>query len=83
MFNVYFDLLKQSTCWKTALSFAYFATRFECLLPIIVVICSKHLNRFFYAPEIEDRGAYCFCPVCHSVILSFCNSVILSSSLKL
>ena len=32
---------------------------------------------YFYAPEIEDRGAYCFCPVCHSVILSFCNSVIL------
>ena len=26
----------------------------------------------FYAPEIEDRGAYCFCPVRHSVILSFC-----------
>ena len=28
----------------------------------------------FYAPEIEDRGAYCFCPVsfCYSVILSFC-----------
>ena len=26
-----------------------------------------HIN--FYAPEIEDRGAYCFCPVCHSVIL--------------
>ena len=24
----------------------------------------------FYAPEIEDRGACCFCPVCHSVILS-------------
>ena len=24
---------------------------------------------YFYAPEIEDRGAYCFCPVCHSVIL--------------
>ena len=24
----------------------------------------------FYAPEIEDREAYCFCPVCHSVILS-------------
>jgi hypothetical protein len=23
---------------------------------------------FFYAPEIEDQGAYCFCPVCHSVI---------------
>jgi hypothetical protein len=22
---------------------------------------------FFYAPEIEDQGAYCFCPVCHSV----------------
>ena len=26
----------------------------------------------FYAPEIKDRGAYCFCPVCHTVILSFC-----------
>ena len=25
---------------------------------------------YFYAPEIEDRGAYCFCPVCHSVLLS-------------
>ena len=25
---------------------------------------------FFYAPEIEDRGAYCFGPVCHSVLLS-------------
>ena len=24
----------------------------------------------FYAPVIEDRGAYCFCPVCHSVFLS-------------
>ena len=24
----------------------------------------------FYAPEVEDRGAYCFCPVCHSVLLS-------------
>ena len=27
------------------------------------------LKWHFYAPEIEDRGAYCFCPVCHSVIL--------------
>ena len=27
-------------------------------------------NSYFYASEIEDRGAYCFCPVCHSVILS-------------
>ena len=24
----------------------------------------------FYAPEIKDRGAYCFCPICHSVLLS-------------
>ena len=24
----------------------------------------------FYAPEIEDRGAFCYCLVCHSVILS-------------
>jgi hypothetical protein len=33
---------------------------------------------FFHAPKIENReGAYCFCPVCYSVILSFCPSVIL------
>ena len=24
----------------------------------------------FYALEIDDLGAYCFCPVCHSVLLS-------------
>ena len=24
----------------------------------------------FYAPEIEVQGAYCFCPVRHSVLLS-------------
>ena len=23
----------------------------------------------FYALEMEDRGAYCFCPVCHSVLI--------------
>ena len=23
----------------------------------------------FYAPEIEDPWVYCFCPVCHSVLL--------------
>ena len=34
---------------------------------------------YFYTPEIEDRGAYCFCPVCHSVS----HSVILPSSLIL
>ena len=28
--------------------------------------------KHFYAPEIKDRGSYWFCPVCHSVILSFC-----------
>ena len=38
---------------------------------------------FFYAPEIEDRGVYCFCPVCHSVIPSFCHSVLLSETLNL
>ena len=30
------------------------------------------INCVFYAPELEDGRAYCFCPVCHSVILSFC-----------
>ena len=39
----------------------------------VIDACELH----FYAPEIEDRGAYCFCAVCHSVILSFCHSVIL------
>ena len=23
----------------------------------------------FYAPEIKDRGVYCFCPVYHSIFL--------------
>ena len=29
-----------------------------------------NLLRIYYAPEIENWGAYCFCPVCHSVLLS-------------
>ena len=29
-------------------------------------------SAYFYAPEIKDRWAYWFCPVCHSIILSFC-----------
>ena len=37
----------------------------------------------FYAPEMEERGAYCFCPVCHYVIPSFFYSVILSETLTL
>ena len=41
------------------------------------------LDNHFYAPEIEDRGPYCFCPVCHSVILLFCHSVLLSETLTL
>ena len=31
----------------------------------------RNLYEHFYAPEIEDRGAYCFCPVFHSVIPLF------------
>ena len=31
---------------------------------------SQVKQNYFYAPEIEDREAYCFCPVCHSVLLS-------------
>ena len=58
-------------------------------------LCQDCLNRLRGSGEEDflflcprDRrsgggGAYCFCPVCHSVILSFCHSVILSSSLKL
>lgn len=30
---------------------------------------STHLSVGYYAPEIKDRGAYCFC------LVSFCNSV--------
>ena len=37
---------------------------------------------YFYTPEIEDRGAYCFCPVCHFVI-PFCYIVLFSETLTL
>ena len=33
-------------------------------------ILKRKMISSFYAPEIEERGAYCFCPVCHSVIFS-------------
>ena len=32
--------------------------------------CSKSWNNQLTWSYIEDRGAYCFCPVCHSVFLS-------------
>ena len=32
-----------------------------------------HVSLLFYAPEIENQGAYCFCPVCYSVMLSLCH----------
>ena len=35
-----------------------------------IIQSSKRSLWCLYAPKIEDRGAYCFCPVCHSVILS-------------
>ena len=34
-------------------------------------------------PRSKIGGHICFCPVCHSVILSFCNSVLLSETLTL
>ena len=40
----------------------------NCLIPKSLTDNNSH----FYAPEIEDRGAYCFCPIFHSVILLFC-----------
>ena len=49
----------------------------------IMFVYTISVQMFFYAPEIEVRGAYCFCPVRHSVILSFCNSVFLSETLTL
>ena len=36
----------------------------------ISLLAVEIINYFFCAPEIQDRGAYCFCLVCHSVILS-------------
>ena len=47
-------------------------------------VCYSSCGRFlcprdFYALEIEDQGAYCFCPV----ILKFCHSVLLSKTLTL
>ena len=44
--------------------------------PTDLTHCFHNKLTFYYAPEIEDRGAYCFCPVCHSVIPSLCHSVI-------
>ena len=37
-------------------------------------LCPAYLSKFnsvgsVYALEIKDLGAYCFCPVCHSIIL--------------
>ena len=63
---------------------AHFIESLMALMPIflIVELCLINLHwslallikifswKTFYAPEIEDWGAYCFCPVCHSVILS-------------
>ena len=40
----------------------------------------EDIYQTFYAPEIKDQGAYCFCPVCY---LSFCHSVLLSETLTL
>ena len=41
------------------------------------------IEYIFLCPEIEDRREYCFSPVCHSVILQFCHSVLLSETLTL
>ena len=40
-------------------------SKVDCSLNIHMV----YLNNF-YAPKIEDQGAYRFCPVCHIVLLS-------------
>ena len=55
------------------------STLYFCTNRVVVMwsaLKNKHKSKWilvvaiFYAPEIEDRGAYCFCPVCHSVILT-------------
>ena len=33
---------------------------------------------YFYALEIEDRGAYCFCPVCDKIFLLVLNVLTLT-----
>jgi hypothetical protein len=56
---------KASTKALISLSYTYLIMMKSCPR---LSLC--HLLHDFYAPEIKDRGAYCFCPVCHSVILS-------------
>ena len=41
------------------------------------ILSMVHSNHF-YAPEIKDRGAYCFCPVCHSVLFSETLTLLIS-----
>ena len=55
-------------------TFSKFRETWGCILEALMKI-SICFYLSFYAPEIEDRGAYCFCPVCHSVIPSFCHSL--------
>ena len=52
-----------------------FVCLFVCLLSPISTILIRPTQsvtistRFYYAPEIKDRGAYCcFCPVCCNVL---------------
>ena len=44
------------------------------LITLRTVQC-MNVRLFFNSPDIEDRGAHCFCPVFRSVIPLFCNSV--------
>ena len=55
-------------------TFNKFRETWGCILEALMKI-SICFYLSFYAPEIEDRGAYCFCPACHSVIPSFCHSL--------
>ena len=35
-----------------------------------VILIVRKTSRYFYASKIEDRGTYCFCPLC--LFVSFC-----------
>ena len=48
-----------------------FVLQSSCIFQVFLFLIDFYSFCYFVALETEDRGAYCFCPVCHSVILPF------------
>ena len=65
----------QYVCYQSLIIIEHFhkmCTLFHSFICILLeeITIDSSLFGCFYVPEIEDRGVYSFCPVCHSVILS-------------